>query len=51
MKVEDLIIYGKKYVHSTHAKMLLADLLKLNSLELLNNLDKEVNEESLVINF
>lgn len=45
MTVEELIIYGKKYIHSTHAKMLLADLLGINSLELLNYLDKEVDEE------
>jgi len=44
MTVEELIIYGKKFVHSTHAKMLLADLLKVNPLELLNYLDKVVEE-------
>lgn len=46
MRVEELIIYGKKYVHSTHAKMLLADLLEINPLELLNYLDKNVDEET-----
>lgn len=45
MTVEELIIYGKKFVHSTHAKILLADLLDINSLELLNYLDKKVKEE------
>lgn len=45
MTVEELIIYGKKFVHSTHAKMLLADLLEVNPLELLNYLDKVVDEE------
>ena len=45
MKVEDLIVYGKKYVHSTLAKMILSDLLGINSLELLNYLDKIVDEE------
>lgn len=45
MTVEELIVYGKKLVHSTHAKMILADLLGLNSLELLNYLDKKVEEE------
>ena len=45
MKVEELIIYGKQYVHSTHAKMLLADLLDVNPIELLNYLDKEVDIE------
>ena len=45
MTVEELIIYGKKYLHSTHVKMLLADLLNVNPLELLNCLDKEVSED------
>lgn len=45
MTVEELIIYGKKFVHSTHAKMLLADLLGINPLELLNHLDKKVEED------
>ena len=43
--VEELIINGKKKVHSTHAKMLLADLLNLNPLELLLHLDEEVTPE------
>lgn len=45
MTVEELIIYGKKFVHSTHAKMILADLLGINPLELLNYLDKKVEED------
>ncbi|MDE5586963.1 MAG: peptide chain release factor N(5)-glutamine methyltransferase [Bacilli bacterium] len=45
MRVEDLIVYGKSKVHSEHAKMLLAALLNVNSLELLNYLDKEVPED------
>ena len=47
MTVEELIIYGKKFIHSTHAKMLLADLLQINPLELLNCLDKKVEEETI----
>jgi len=47
MTVEELIIYGKKFVHSTHAKMLLADLLGVNPLELLNCLDKKIDEENI----
>ncbi len=47
MTVEELIIYGKKYLHSTHVKMLLADLLNINPLELLNYLDKIVSEETI----
>lgn len=45
MTVEELIIYGKQFVHSTHAKMILADLLGVNPLELLNFLEKTVEEE------
>ena len=43
--VEGLIVYGKSKVHSTHAKMLLANLLNKNPLELLNYLDMEVSED------
>ncbi len=45
MTVEELIIYGKQFIHSTHAKMLLADLLGINPLELLNHLDKVVEPD------
>ncbi len=45
MRVEDLIVYGKSKIHSDHAKMLLAALLNVNSLELLNYLNQEVKEE------
>lgn len=45
MTIEELIIYGKQFVHSTHAKMILADLLGVNSLELLNYLENKVEEE------
>lgn len=43
--IEELIIYGKQKVHSTHAKMLLANLLNKNPLELLLYLDEEVDPE------
>lgn len=43
--VEELIVYGKTKVHSTHAKMLLANLLNKNPLELLNYLDLEVSKD------
>lgn len=46
MTVEDLIIYGKSKIHSDFAKMVLADLLNINSLELLTCLNKEVDEET-----
>lgn len=45
MKVEDLLIYGKKHIHSDLVKILLADILGLNPLELLNYLDLIVEEE------
>ena len=44
MTVEELIVYGKKYTSSTHTKMLLAVLLEVNPLELLNILDKVVDD-------
>ena len=34
MTIEDLIVLGKKYTSSIHAKMLLASFLNVNSLEL-----------------
>ena len=42
MNVEELLVYGKSYIHSDHAKLLLADLLNLNPLELLNHLEDNV---------
>ena len=45
MRVEDLLVYGKSQCHSDLAKMLLAELLELNPLELLNHLDDTVSEE------
>lgn len=47
MTVEELIIYGKQFIHSTHAKMILADLLQVNPLELLNYLGKEVDKNTI----
>ena len=45
MTVEELIVYGKSKIYSDHAKMLLADLLNINSLELLNYLQTQVSKE------
>lgn len=45
MKVEDLLVYGKAHCHSNFAKIILADLLGLNPLELLNYLDLVVEKE------
>ena len=47
MSVEELIVYGKSKVTSTHAKMLLADILNVNPLELLTILDKQVEKEKI----
>ena len=45
MRVEDLLVYGKSHCHSTHAKLLLAELLEKNPLELLLYLEEEVPVE------
>ncbi len=45
MTVEELLVLGKSHCHSDHAKILLAELLKKNPLELLNYLDLEVSDE------
>lgn len=45
MKVEDLIVLGKSEVHSNFAKMLLADLLNMNMLELSFHLDEVVSDD------
>lgn len=51
MRVEDLIVEGKKRVHSDYAKMILADLLGINSLQLYNCLDNFVSDEIVNIYF
>lgn len=43
MTVDELLCFGKKYLHKTQAEMLLASLLQVNSLELLLMLEKEVD--------
>lgn len=45
MTVEELIIFGKENIHSIHAKILLADLLGINQLDLINHLDEKVDRE------
>lgn len=42
MRVEDLLVFGKSHCHSDHAKILLAELIQKNPLELLNYLNEEV---------
>ncbi len=45
MTVEELLFFGKREIHSDHAKLLLALLLDLNPLELLNHLEDFVAKE------
>ena len=49
MKIEELLIYGKRHCHSEHAKILLAELIGKNPLELLNYLDEIVSENKVEI--
>lgn len=45
MTVEELIVYGKEHINSTKAKMLLANYLEVNPLELLTILDQKVSND------
>lgn len=45
MRIEDLLFFAKQYIHSDHAKILLAELINMNPLELLNNLNEIVEPE------
>lgn len=45
MTVEDLLFFAKGHIHSDHAKILVAELVNCNPLELLNRLDDYVSEE------
>lgn len=45
MKIEELLFFGKQHVHSDHAKILLAELINKNPLEMLNYLEEEVLTE------
>jgi len=45
MTIEELIIDGKKYAHSTHVKMILSDLIGVNPLELLNHLNDKLSND------
>ena len=45
MKVEELLVFGKQHIHSDFAKILLAELIEKNPLELLNYLNEIVDEE------
>ena len=45
MTIEELLIFGKSHCHSDHDKILLADLLNKNPLELLNCLEETITED------
>ena len=45
MRVEDLLVFGKAHSHSEHAKILLAEIINKNPLELLNHLNDQVTED------
>lgn len=47
MTIEELIVYGKKYLHSIEAKMLLSRVVEYDTLNLLNHLDEVINEEKI----
>lgn len=47
MTVEELLVYAKQYIHSDHAKILLAELINKNVLELYNYLDYQVSAENI----
>lgn len=45
MTVENLLFFAKQHIHSDHAKILIAELLNCNPLELLNHLEEEVSQD------
>lgn len=45
MRVEDLLFFAKEHIHSDHAKILVAEALGCNPLELLNHLEETIPEE------
>lgn len=45
MTVEDLIVYGKKYLHTMDVKLLLSFVLGYDNLELLNHLNDFVSDD------
>ena len=46
MTVDNLLFFAKQHIHSDHAKILLAELLNKNPLELLTCLEETVPEET-----
>ncbi len=49
MTVEELLVYGKEFIHKDLTKILLADLLNLNPIELLLHLNDIVPEDKIEI--
>ena len=49
MTVDELLVYGKARIHKDHAKLLLANVLNKNPLELLLYLDEVVDEEKVTL--
>lgn len=47
MTIDEALAFAKSKIHSDHAKLLLADLLGINPLELLLHLDDVIEEEKL----
>lgn len=45
MTIEELLVYGKKNIHSDHAKILLAELIHKNPLEILMYLNETVPKD------
>lgn len=46
MNIEELIVYGKKYLHSHEVNMLISHILGYDSLELLTHLNEQVSESN-----
>lgn len=49
MTIEELIVYGKKYIHSIEAKMLLSSITGYDTLNLLNHLDEKITQDKVEI--
>ena len=49
MKVEDLLFFAKSHIHSDHAKILVAETIGCNPLELLNHLEEIIPEEKVYL--
>ncbi len=47
MTIDDLILYGKKYVHKDHVFLLLSELLKINILDIFNHLEDKVSSKNI----